>query len=281
MKLMTGCPLLFQDMIPLYYFLFGILGLLIGSFLNVCICRIPKGESIITGRSHCTKCNHSLNVLDLFPVVSFLFLGGKCRYCKEKISPRYAIVEFLTALTYVILFHKYKISIDFFAAAYLMSILIIVFFIDLEHMIIPDGLVIAGLIGGVLLFVYNIFGFVQIYGDRNWWNPLLGGLIGFGLLFLIATLASVVYKTDEAMGGGDIKIFAPIGLFLGWRMTGIALLTSFLFGGIIGIIIIFIKGKESRRTVFPLGPFIVLGTFFTYLFGWNVLNWYLGTLNIY
>jgi len=272
--------LLSEEMMPLYYIIFGVLGLLIGSFLNVCIYRIPNNESVVVKPSHCMKCGHRLNALDLIPVFSYIFLRGKCRYCGDKISPRYTLVELLTSLTYVLLFHKYGLTVDFFASAYLMSILIVVFFIDLDHMIIPDGLVIAGLIGGGILFIYNIFKPVAIYGDRNWWNPLLGGVIGFGILLLIGIVGSAVYKTEDAMGGGDIKIFAPIGIFLGWKMTGIALLASFLFGGIIGFILILLKGREKERT-YAFGPFIVLGTFVTYLFGWDVLNWYLSTLIIY
>lgn len=269
-----------EEMIPFYYILFGVLGLLIGSFLNVCIYRIPNNESIVVNPSHCMKCGHRLTALDLIPVLSFVFLRGKCRHCGDKISPRYAIVELLTSLTFVLLFHKYNLSVDFFASAYLMSILIVVFFIDLDYMIIPDGLVIAGLIGGGVLFIYNIFKPVEIYGDRSWWNPLLGGIIGFGLLLLIGIVGNAVYKTEDAMGGGDIKIFAPIGIFLGWKMTSIALLASFLFGGIIGFVLILLKGREKRQT-YAFGPFIVMGTFVTYLFGWDILNWYLGTLNIY
>jgi leader peptidase (prepilin peptidase)/N-methyltransferase len=269
-----------EEMMPFYYIFFGVLGLLIGSFLNVCIYRIPNNESIVVKPSHCMKCGHRLGVLDLIPVLSFVFLRGKCRHCGEKISPRYAIVELLTSLTFVILFHEYSLSVDFLASAFMMSILIAVFFIDLDHMIIPDGLVITGLIGGGVLFVYNIFKPVAIYGDRNWWNPLLGGVIGFGLLFLIGIVGNAVYKTEDAMGGGDIKIFAPIGIFLGWKMTIMALLSSFLFGAIIGFIMILLKGRE-KGTTYAFGPFIVLGTFVTYLFGWDILIWYLGTLNIY
>lgn len=280
MSLMMSLSMFSQEMMPFYYILFGILGLLVGSFLNVCIYRIPKNETVITTPSHCMKCGHRLTAIDLIPVLSFVFLRGKCRHCGDKISPRYAIVELLTSLTFVLLFHKFGLTVDFLASAYLMSILIVVFFIDIDHMIIPDGLVIAGLIGGGILFIYNFFRPVAFYGDRNWWNPLLGGVIGFGILLLIGVVGNAVYKTDEAMGGGDIKIFAPIGIFLGWKMTGMALLASFLFGGVLGFILL-ILNKNKRRSTFAFGPFIVLGTFVTYLFGWDVLNWYLGTLNIY
>lgn len=263
-----------------FYILAALVGLLIGSFLNVCIYRIPNNESIVMPPSHCMKCGHRLTVLDLVPVFSYVFLRGRCRHCGEKISPRYALVEMMTSVVYVLLFHKYGLSVDFLASAYLMSILLVVFFIDLDHMIIPNQLVIAALIGGVPLFIYNIFRPIEIYGDHNWWNPLLGALIGFGFLLLIAILGYIVYKTDEAMGGGDIKLFAPIGLFLGWKMTIMSLFISFVTAGVISIILLLLK-KKDRKSTFVFGPFIVIGTFATYLFGWEFFNWYIGTLQMY
>jgi len=144
-------------------------------------------------------------------------------------------------------------------------------------MIIPNKLVVAALVGGVLPFVYNIFRPMDIYVDRKWWNPLLGAFIGFGFLLLVAIVGYLVYKTDEAMGGGDVKLFAPIGLFLGWKMTIVALFISFVSAGIVSIVLLLLKKKE-RRSTFVFGPFIVMGTFFTYLFGWELLEWYLSTL---
>lgn len=256
-----------------------VIGLLIGSFLNVCICRIPKGESIIMPSSHCVKCNHKLRWFELIPVFSFLFLKGKCRKCGEKISPRYAVVEILTALVFAILFYKYGIEriADFIAAAFFMSVMIVVFFIDLEHMIIPNSLVITGLIGGVAASLYSAFvNSMEIYGDDKWWNPLLGAGIGFGVLFIIGVVAYFFYGSD-VMGGGDIKIFAPIGLFLGWKMTLVAFFISVVLAGFIGFILILLKIKD-RKTGIPFGPFIAAGTFLTYLFGQDLLNWYLGRL---
>ena len=270
-----------MDIMTLYYIFIALLGLLIGSFLNVCIYRIPKGESVVMPPSHCMNCGNRLTAIDLVPVFSFLFLRGKCRHCGVKISPRYAIVELFTSLTFVLLFYKYHLSlVDFIASAYFISILIAIFFIDLDHMIIPDELVIAGLIGGVPLIVYNIFNAVQIYGDRNWWTPLLGALVGFGVLLLVAFLGFVIYKTDEAMGGGDIKLFAPIGIFLGWKMTVVAFLLSVFIAAFISIILMLL-GIKDRKSTIPFGPFIVIGTFLTYLYGWDILNWYIGTLNLY
>ena len=159
-----------------------------------------------------------------------------------------------------------------------MSVMIAVFFIDLEHMIIPNGLVITGLVGGVGAGLYNAFvNPLEIYGDDKWWNPFLGAVIGFGVLLIVALLAHLVYGSEEAMGGGDIKIFAPIGLFLGWKMTLVTFFISVVLAGFIGFLLILLKIKD-RKSGIPFGPFIVAGTFLTYLFGWDLLNWYLERL---
>lgn len=268
------------EFMAFFYILTALVGLFIGSFLNVCIYRIPNEESIVMPPSHCMKCGNRLTMLDLVPVFSYLFLRGRCRHCGEKISPRYAIVEMLTSLVYVLLFHKYGLSVDFLAAAYLMSILIVVFFIDLDHMIIPNELVIAALAGGVPLFIYNIFRPLEIYQDNNWWNPLLGALLGFGSLYLIGIIGFIIYRNYDAMGGGDIKLFAPIGLFLGWKMTFMCLFISVIMAGVISMILLLLK-KKDRKSTFAFGPFIVMGTLTTYLFGWELLNWYISTLPAY
>lgn len=261
-------------MITLYIF---ILGLLIGSFLNVCIYRIPKEESIVSKPSHCYNCGTRLKVLDLIPVFSYLLLKGKCRYCNIGFSARYMFVEILSAISFLSIFLKYGISIEFFAFAFLISILIVVFFIDLDHMIIPNGLVITALIGGGLLFTYNIYRPFEIFADRSPVNPILGMIVGSGTLLLIAILGSIIYKTEDAMGMGDVKIFAPIGIFLGWRMTIVALFVSVVLGGIVSIGLI-IKNKKSKKEHIPFGPFIVVGTFITIMFGWDILNWYISLL---
>jgi len=263
-------------MIVYFVFIF-ILGLIIGSFLNVCICRIPKEQSIVKPPSHCTNCGTRLRPLDLVPILSYIFLKGKCRYCGVKISARYPAVELITALTFVALFYRYSLSVDFCAAAYIMSILIAVFLIDMEHRIIPDGLVITGLAGGLPLIIYNVFKPVQIYGTREWWNPLIGMVTGSGFLFLIAIIGFIIYKSDDAMGMGDVKIFAPIGIFLGWRMTITALLLSVFICGIFSLILIASSKKKKRDTI-PFGPFIVTGTFITLMWGWNIVNWYIGRI---
>lgn len=255
----------------------AIVGAVIGSFLNVCIYRIPKAESIAYPPSHCGRCGKRLKALDLVPLFSWLFLRGKCRYCRSKISPRYAVVEVLTGLTFLLLYRKYGISFDLLASVFIMSILIAVFFIDLDHRIIPDGLVLTGLAAGVMVIIFNAFFPMKIMGGGKWWEPILGMFVGSVTLLIVGFIGMLIYKTDEAMGGGDIKIFAPIGIFLGWKMTFVALLMSIILAGVISLILVIIKVKDRKSTI-PFGPFIVIGTLVTYLYGWDILRWYIDYL---
>lgn len=264
-----------MEIIWLVYF--AVVGVVIGSFLNVCIYRIPKEENIAYPPSHCGSCGKRLSALDLVPIFSWLFLRGKCRYCGSKISPRYAVVELLTGLTFALLYEAFGISVDFLASAFLMSILIAVFFIDLDHRIIPDELVVTGLVAGAILIVYNALFPMQIYRGGQWWEPIIGMIAGSGTLMVIGLIGMIIYKTDEAMGGGDIKIFAPIGIFLGWKMTFVALLISVVLAGIISFILIILKVKDRKSTI-PFGPFIVMGTLITYLYGWDILSFYINTM---
>lgn len=255
----------------------AIFGLLIGSFINVCIYRIPAEKSIVAPPSSCTSCGTQLKPLDLVPVFSYLFLGGKCRYCKVTISPRYPLVELATACSFTGLFLVYGLSVQFFAFAFLTAILTAVFFIDIDHRIIPDELVIAGLIGGFAAFLYNIFNPMEAYGGEGWWTPLMGMVTGSGILLLIAIVGMFIYKTEDAMGMGDVKLFAPIGLFLGWKLCLAALFVSVLLAGTISLTLIIIR-KKGRKDTIPFGPFIVSGTYIIMIFGWDIVNWYISRL---
>jgi len=258
------------------YGLIFIYGLIIGSFLNVCIYRIPREESIVSPPSHCPNCGTRLKAFDLIPLFSYLIFQRKCRYCHLGISPRYFLVELLTGMLSVALFFKYGLTVDFGAFLYLTYILIAVFFIDLDHQIIPNELVIAGLVGGAILFVYNLFETFQIYDDHLWWNPLLGMALGSGLLLAVSLIGLALYKGEEVMGMGDVKLFAPIGLFLGWRMTLLALFISVVLGGMSSVLLMLL-GKANRKSMIPFGPFIVTAVFITIMWGWDILRWYLST----
>ena len=257
------------------YGIIFIFGLIIGSFINVLIFRIPQGKSIVTPPSACINCGSRLTPQDLVPIFSFIFLRGKCRHCGTRISPRYPLVELITAGIFVVLHYKYGLSVPFFAFAFLMTILIAILFIDIDHRIIPNGLVLIAMTGGLLLFICNIlYPMPEVFGDSKWWTPLAGLLPGSGFLLMVAILGSLIYKTDDAMGMGDVKLMAPIGMFLGWKLCLIALFISVVIGGVVSLLLM-VTGIKKRKDTVAFGPFIVIGAFTTIIWGWDLLSWYL------
>lgn len=234
-------------MIAIYIYIF-IFGLVLGYFVNLLIYRIQEDKSIITPPSACP------------------------------VSGRRLLVQLLTAAAVTGLFARFGTSFAFFAFIYLILILTAVFFIDIDHRIIPDELVLAGLAGGAAVFVYNIFFPEQMsFGDGKWWTPLAGVLSGSGILILVAIVGILIYKTDDAMGMGDVKLLAPIGMFLGWKLCMAALFISIILAGAFSLILIVLRLKKKKDTI-PFGPFIVIGTYLVIIFGWSIINWYTGTL---
>jgi leader peptidase (prepilin peptidase)/N-methyltransferase len=243
-----------------------ILGLIIGSFSNVCIFRIPKNESIVFPASHCPNCHTPIKAIDNIPILSFLLLKGKCRKCGEKISIRYPVVEFLTGAIYLLIFLSYGRNLQTLIYALLSSSLIIISFIDLDEQIIPDEISLPGIIIGFAL------SFIVPY--ISYLNSILGIIAGGGIILLIALVGLAIFK-KEAMGGGDVKLSAMIGAFIGWKYIMISLFIGFFIGAIAGILLILLKIR-NRDDLVPFGPFIVLGSFITLLWGENILSWYLG-----
>jgi leader peptidase (prepilin peptidase)/N-methyltransferase len=242
-----------------------VLGLIIGSFSNVCIYRIPKNESVIYPASHCPKCRSKIKPIDNIPLLSYLLLKGRCRNCGSKISIQYPVVEFLTGLIYLIIYLIYGLSIQSLVYIILSSALIIIAFIDLQEQIIPDVISLPGIVVGLILsFIVPYISFI---------NSVLGALVGGGIILIIAWVGSKIFK-KEAMGGGDVKLTAMIGAFLGWRYTLISLFWGFFLGALIGIILIMTKIKK-REDAIPFGPFIALGSIITLLWGEKILLWYL------
>lgn len=246
----------------------AIFGLILGSFYNVCIYRISKKESIVFPPSHCPKCNHPLSPRDLIPVLSYILLKGRCRYCKDKISIRYPLVEIITALTMVLFYFKYGFTGSLLAYSILGSILIIISFIDIDKQIIPDVLVVIGIVVGLFA---SMLGFTVRLMDA-----LLGLLLGGGILLIIG-LASLLILKKEGMGGGDIKLMGMIGLFLGWKKTLLALVISIYLGGIISLFLILSKKKQLGQAI-PFGPFISLGSLISLVWDVPILSWYLAYL---
>jgi len=251
-----------------------ILGLLTGSFLNVCIHRIPRGESVVFPSSRCPGCGGRLGSLDLIPVVSYFLLRGRCRYCGMLISPRYLIVELLTPILFLLVYNVVfkgvaEISEDIAGLVpvllllkylFLTSVLIVVTFTDLEHYLIPNKVVLFALVGGVVI---NL-----AVRDLSLISAVLGTVSG-SLLLLVAGLLS-----KGGVGGGDIKLAAVIGLFLGWPAGLLATFLAACFGGAAGLFLISLK-KKSRKDVVPFAPFMALGAVVTMLWGDSLINWYL------
>jgi leader peptidase (prepilin peptidase)/N-methyltransferase len=242
-----------------------IFGALIGSFLNVCISRLPKGESIITPGSHCPHCGHPINFYDNIPLISYLLLGGKCRHCKRSISAQYPLVEGVTAVSSLLLFLKYGVSFSYLFYFAFVAALITVTVIDLYHQIIPDVISIPGIVVGLLgaLIIPHI----------TFLHSLMGVLLGGGSLFLVATVYQWLFKR-EGMGGGDVKLLAMIGAFLGWDGVILTILLSSLVGSMTGVIIMVAKGKDLKYAI-PFGPFLSLGAVIALFCKGGILSWYL------
>lgn len=241
------------------YLLIFISGTIIGSFLNVCIYRIPLGKSIVFPGSHCIKCGGRLKARHLIPVISYILLGGKCSYCNAKISARYPLVELLTGFLYTVLFVKFYWTLYFFKYAFLVSLLLIISFIDLQIQIIPNGLVLWGLAMGL------IFALIDKYYPFT--GYFLGALIGGGLFLLIALLSR------GGMGGGDVKLMFFLGLFLGWEKTLLTLFLSFVSGGFFAFSVL-ILGLKRRKDPIPFGPFINTAAITAVIFEVEIFSFY-------
>jgi leader peptidase (prepilin peptidase) / N-methyltransferase len=249
-----------------FYMTLLILGLVLGSFYNVCIYRLPREESIAWPGSRCPHCRHPLSLLDNLPLVSFLLLKGSCRYCQTPIAYQYPLVEGVTGLATVLIGWKFGISWGFFQALILVSALLIVSFIDFSHQIIPDWITYPG-IGVGLIFSW-------LAGSPGLWSSLIGVLVGGGLLWLLAAGYQLLAK-KEGMGGGDIKLLAMIGAFLGWPGVLVTLLLASFLGTLAGMVLILIWKKDRTHAV-PFGPFLSMGAVIHLFLGTTLINWYLG-----
>ena len=242
-----------------------IFGAFIGSFLNVCISRLPKEESIIWPGSHCPDCKKPIRFYDNIPLVSYFLLTGKCRNCKKPISIQYPLIEGITALSSLFLFMKFGPSLSYLFYFAFVAALIVITIIDLYHQIIPDVISLPGIVVGLIASL--------ILPQITFLNSLFGVLLGGGSLFLVATCYEWLFKR-EGMGGGDVKLLAMIGAFLGWKAVILTILLSSLIGSITGILIMVVKGKDFKYAI-PFGPFLSLGAVISLFYGQNIINWYL------
>lgn len=249
-----------------YSFVF-ILGLLIGSFLNVCIYRLPLKESVVFPPSHCMHCGRRLAALDLVPVLSFLFLGGRCRYCKMHISPRYALVELLTGGLFLGAAYELGFSYALVQAFILICFMVVISWIDIDHQLILDKVLVWLAGTGILLQAGSLLYGNIFLGPSDWVDSLLGFLVGGGILFLLAV------ASGGGMGGGDIKFAAVLGLWFGWKMILLVLFLSFILGGFFGLLLLLLK-RKGRKDFVPFGPFIALAAFAVYFYGTDLIAWY-------
>lgn len=249
-------------MILLNSFLVFFLGIVLGSFANVCIHRLPKNKQVIIGRSFCPKCKKKINWYDNLPLFSFLILKMKCRNCNKKISPRYFIVELLTGITFLIIFLSFKSLVTLIFLCVLSLILIMIFFIDLENFIIPDVLNFSIMFLALLKnFLPNLnTSFVQ---EIN--QSIIGGIVGYLSIWIIIFLYKTIKKID-GMGLGDAKLIAGIGLLFGWQSIPFVLFISSVLG-LIFVIPSLLNKKKNMRSEIPFGPFIIAAGIVYFTFG--------------
>jgi leader peptidase (prepilin peptidase)/N-methyltransferase len=241
-----------------------LVGLAVGSFLNVCIERLPKGESVVRPASRCPTCAAPLRWVENIPLVSYLLLRGRCRHCGARISWRYPVVEALTGSLVLLSLLRVGPGLRWLALAVLLCALVVVTFIDLDHQIIPHAITLPGIPLGILASV--------ITGEPLPRDAAAGALIGAGLVYLIAVYADVAWQR-ESMGGGDVNLLAMIGAFLGWRGALLSFFIGVVAGAVVSVALLAV-GRLSRKDRIPFGPFLALGAVVAVFAGDEVISWY-------
>ncbi len=238
----------------------AVVGASIGSFLNVLICRMPEGHSVVSPPSHCPKCEHALRFYDNIPVVSYIILKGRCRDCKTKISLRYPLVEVLTAVMSVLIFWKFGLTLQYLSVFVFCCSLIVITFIDLDHQIIPDVITLPGI---------PVFSLIAVFFmGVPWLEVVLGVFIGGGCLYMVAVGYELI-TGREGMGGGDIKLLAMLGGFLGWKSIFFIVFVSSFLGALVGVSMMIAKGRDMKYAV-PFGPFLSMAAVAYLFFGREV-----------
>ncbi len=248
-----------------YYIWVALTGLCIGSFLNVVIYRVPRDKKFWAGRSACPNCDNQLKWYHNVPVLSWLFLRGKCGFCGERISFRYPLVELINVAAYLYFLWELGLTFEFGVFAFLSSALLVIFYIDLDFQIIPDMITIPGAVLGLAVsFLPGGIGIVP---------SLIGFLVGGGSLFLVAELGERLFK-KEAMGGGDIKMAAMLGAFLGWQKVLFVFLSSAVIGLVVSIVVMIFSAKLRESRMIPFGPFIALAAMLAIIWGDQLIALY-------
>ena len=251
-----------------------IFGLIIGSFLNVCIVRMPLEKSVVRPRSHCVNCKSMIPWYDNIPLISYILLGGKCRFCKNKISPRYFLVELLTGLAFLGFYAYYGLSPVLFPYLVMLSGFIVATFVDFEHRIIPDEISVGGMCVGIVLSLF--IPELHVVGAKSGLMPhaislgksLLGVLVGGGSIYAMGLLGDLIFK-KESMGGGDVKLMAMVGAFLGWKLALLSFFVAPFFGAVYGIV----EKIRTKDSAIAYGPFLVSGTLVSMFYGEEIIAW--------
>ena len=251
-----------------YLIAFFIFGTVIGSFLNVVIYRLPREKSLISPPSSCPNCGHKIKWYENIPIISYIFLKGKCSKCKYPISPRYPFVEFITGVLYSLTYLKFGISIDLIFSLIFVSLVIALTFIDFDFKIIPDEINLIGFISGI------IYSFLR--QDFSVVDALIGAVVGAGFLWLIAFLY-LKYRGIEGLGMGDVKLLAFFGTYFGWFGSLFIIFFGSLVGAVIGILSAYLSKAEDKSTYeIPFGPFLSLAAVIYLFFGESIKQFYFG-----
>ena len=266
-------------------------GLIVGSFLNVCIARIPLETSIVSPPSHCPRCKTPIRWYDNIPLASFVVLRGRCRTCGQHISWRYPLVELLNGLLYLWALAEFGIAGETVLVMALCSSLVVITFIDLDHQIIPDVITFPGMVLGLAVAPFFMttlagplpFGLGSVLpplgqNGTSFLNAFIGLVLGGAPLYLIGLLWEKLRKV-EAMGGGDVKYMAMVGSFLGWKGAFLTIMLGAIAGSVVGIALIALK-KHQADKVIPFGPFLAFGTLLTLFRGSEIIAWYLDLIRI-
>jgi leader peptidase (prepilin peptidase)/N-methyltransferase len=267
--------------------MYGLLGLVIGSFLNVCIYRLPRGESIVFPGSHCPNCSKAIAPYDNIPVLSFLWLLGKCRHCGTPISFQYPLVELLAGTAFCFSAVTWGLTAPTLISSLFLSALIVLFFVDFHHQILPNVITLPGILVGILLSPFQLQDFYQdsvtlrltaLVAPENipalspWIGSVFGALVGGGLLFLVGFAFQVV-RRKQGLGMGDIKMMSMVGAFLGWRLALFTIFAGSLLGSLLGVFLILFLGK-NLQTKLAFGTFLGLGATAALFWGLPLIQWY-------
>jgi len=244
----------------------GLFGLVIGSFLNVVIYRLPRQVPFLAGRSVCPHCNAQLKWYHNIPVLSFALLGGRCAFCGGRISYRYPAVEIINALFYIYFYWQFGFSLNFGIFAFLSSVLLVIFFIDLDFQIIPDVITLPGILVGLAVSL--------LPGGIGIVNAAIGLLVGGSSLYLIAMLGDWLFK-KESMGGGDVKMAAMLGAFLGWQKIILIFISSAVIGLVVSLVIMIFSAQVRETRVVPFGPFLATAAMLSIVYGDQLISLYL------